>query len=183
MESLIDQLLPDPHLRMRHVRRVAAPPAVVYQALHRVDLAGSHLVRLLLWIRTLRRPEGPLTLARLTQAGFGVVGEAPGREIVLGVTGKFWRPSGERRAANREQFRAGAPAGEVLVAWNFLIEGGGGSEEEGGTSRLTTETRILAGDPATLRTFRRYWRLVHPGSALIRRAMLRAVAREATRPA
>ena len=176
MESLIDQLLPDPHLRMRHVRRIGAPPAQVYQALHKVDLAGSLLVRLLLMVRTLRRPQGPLTLARLTQAGFGVVGEAPGREIVLGVTGKFWRASGERRAADREQFRRGAPAGEVLVAWNFRVEG----EVE---TLLSTETRIRAGDPATLRTFRRYWRLVHPGSALIRRAMLRAVGREATRPA
>lgn len=176
MESLIEQLLPDPHLRMRHARRVAASPARVFDAIARVDLAGSPLVRLLLTLRTLRRPRGPLTLARLTNAGFGVVGEAPGREIVLGVTGKFWRASGERRAADREQFRKGAPPGEVLVAWNFRVEGGP-------ETLLSTETRIRAGDPATLRTFRRYWRLVHPGSALIRRAMLRAVAREATRPA
>ena len=43
--------------------------------------------------------------------------------------------------------------------------------------------RILCLDPRSSRRFRLYWRLVRPFSGLIRIAMLRAVAREATRPA
>ena len=172
---LIDDLLPHPDLRMRHQRLIAAPAPAVFAALKTADLAGAPLVKLLLGIRTLKWPRGPLTLDRVTRAGFGLVGERPGQEIVLGVAGKFWKPSGERRPADREQFRVGAPSGEVLVAWNFLV---GEREAARGTGTiLSTETRIKCGDPATLRTFSRYWRIVHPGSALIRRAMLRGVER------
>jgi hypothetical protein len=176
--TLLDDLLPHADIRMRHQRAILAPPPLVYSALRTADLAGSPVVKLLLAIRTLRSPKGPLTLDRLAEAGFKLVGERPGEEIVLGVVRKFWKPSGERRPADREQFRLGAPVGEVLVAWNFEIrQPATGNGQQG--SCLTTETRIKCGDPATLRTFRRYWRLVHPGSALIRKAMLRAVAREA----
>jgi hypothetical protein len=175
---LIDDLLPHPDIRMRHERVIPAPPARVFTALRTADLAGSPFVKLLLAIRTLRWPKGPLTLDRVTQAGFKLVGERPGEEIVLGVVGKFWKPSGERRAAEREQFLYGAPPGEVLVAWSFDVRQQAAGHRQQATC-LATETRIKCGDPATLRTFRRYWRIVHPGSALIRREMLRAVAREA----
>lgn len=174
---MLEDLLPNPDIRMTHHRFIAAPAPAVYAALRTADLAGSPVVRLLFAIRTLRFPQGPLTLDRVTQTGFKLVGERPGEEIVLGVVGKFWKPSGERRPADREQFRLGAPAGEVLVAWNFAVARRGGGSDEG--TVLSTETRIKCGDPATLRTFTRYWRIVHPGSALIRRAMLGAVEREA----
>ena len=179
--SLNAALLPHPDIVMRHSRVIGASPDRVYLALRSANLAGSRLVTLLLAIRTLKIPKGPLTLDRLTQAGFKLVAERPGEEIVLGVVGKFWKPSGERRPADPVQFERGAPEGEVLVAWNFAVaaRGEGGSGE--GESTLTTETRIKCGDPATLRTFRRYWRIVHPGSALIRRAMLRAIEQEVLR--
>ena len=48
----------------------------------------------------------------------------------------------------------------------------------GGTV-LTTETRIKATDDPARRTFGRYWRVVIPGSAAIRRAWLRAIRRRA----
>jgi len=176
--TLIDGLLPHPDIRMLHQRLIAAPPPLVFAALRTADLAGSRLVKLLLAIRTLKTPKGPLTLDRLTQTGFKLVGERPGEEIVLGVVGKFWKPSGERRPADRVQFERGAPVGEVLAAWNFEVrQQAAGNRQQ--ASCLTTETRIKCGDPATLRTFRRYWRIVHPGSAVIRRAMLRAVETEA----
>jgi hypothetical protein len=53
--------------------------------------------------------------------------------------------------------------------------------EGGGGTRLSTETRIWCLDPASRRSFRRYWFVVRPFSGLIRIALLRAVAREATR--
>ena len=51
---------------------------------------------------------------------------------------------------------------------------------DGGTL-LTTETRIKGTDEEARRRFRRYWRVVMPGSALIRRAWLRAIRRRAER--
>ena len=51
---------------------------------------------------------------------------------------------------------------------------------DGGTV-LTTETRVKLTDAEARRTFRRYWRVVMPGSALIRRAWLRAIRKRAER--
>ena len=121
-----------------------------------------------------RKANSALTLGRLEKEGFGLVAEQAGREIVLGVTGRFWKASAKLSPATPEQFKLGPPPGEVLVAWNFLVDPA--PEQH---ARLSTETRILAADVDTRLTFTRYWLVVHPGSALIRRSMLAAVAREA----
>ena len=53
---------------------------------------------------------------------------------------------------------------------NFHVEDAGG-----GRSRLVTQTRIAASDARAERLFARYWRLIYPGSALIRWSWLRAI--------
>lgn len=194
MAPLIKELMPEPDILMRHLRGVNAPPERVFAALSTVDFGKSGLLSLLFALRGIpallmapretlgriraRQPGSALTLQRITKQGFGLVGERPGQEIVLGVTGRFWKASAKLKPADREQFRVGPPAGEVLVAWNFLVEPAPAQH-----ARLSTETRIKAADVDTLLTFKRYWLLVHPGSALIRRSMLAAIAREAGRPA
>lgn len=72
-----------------------------------------------------------------------------------------------------EQFREALPVGLAQAAWNFEITAAPGGSE------LATETRIRCADPATLRQFKWYWRLVAPGSGLIRHAILSQVRREA----
>jgi hypothetical protein len=81
-------------------------------------------------------------------------------EVVFGASGTPWRLGGEIRPL------ADARPGTVRIAANFLIEGG----------RLSTETRIDAVDDAARRSFLRYWRIVGPFSALIRRRWLRTIA-------
>jgi hypothetical protein len=49
------------------------------------------------------------------------------------------------------------------------------TDEGGGWTRLTTETRVYATDASSRRRFAGYWRVIYPGSALIRRMWLRAV--------
>jgi hypothetical protein len=193
MASLIKELMPEPDIVMRHVRGVHAPPERVFAALGTTDFGKSGLIALLFALRAIpallaapgetiaalrkRQAHSALTLDRLAKQGFGLVAERPGSEIVLGVTGRFWKASAKPKPADREQFRAGPPAGEVLVAWNFLVEPAPDQH-----SRLSTETRIVAADVDTRLAFKRYWLVVHPGSALIRRSMLAAIAREANRP-
>jgi hypothetical protein len=66
------------------------------------------------------------------------------------------------------------PAGRARAGWNFMTA----AVPEGGT-QLSTETRVLCGDAATRRRFRWYWRVIRPGSGLIRRAMLASIRRAA----
>ena len=193
MAPLIKELMPEPDIVMRHVRGVNAPPERVWAALSTADFGKSGLISMLFALRGIpallmapketmaklrkRTPDSALTLRQLTKAGFGLVAERPGNEIVLGVTGRFWKASAKLKPADREQFRVGPPPGEVLVAWNFLVEPAPDAH-----ARVSTETRIKAADVDTRLTFQRYWLLVHPGSAMIRRSMLAAIAREAGRP-
>ena len=63
--------------------------------------------------------------------------------------------------------------GWIKVAMAFRLEP---------TSRgtvLSTETRVLATDPATQRAFARYWYVIRPCSGAIRREVLRTVAHRA----
>ena len=53
---------------------------------------------------------------------------------------------------------------------NFLVTPAGP-----GNSTISTETRVYADDAAAIHRFAIYWRLIHPGSDIIRRMWLRAI--------
>src|SRR5439155_292666 len=114
----------------------------------------------------------------LVDGGFLRLGEREGREVALGLVGRFWMPSGGRVKVRPDAFRDFAEPGNAKVVWTFAVEPLGT-----GTTRLVTETRVQCLDAASRRRFRLYWLVVRPFSGLIRHAMLGAVAREATRPA
>jgi hypothetical protein len=57
------------------------------------------------------------------------------------------------------------PPGFAAATMNFRIEDAGPM-----ACTLTTETRVYATDASTRRRFARYWRVIYPGSALIRRS-------------
>ena len=57
---------------------------------------------------------------------------------------------------------------------NFRIE-----DVDASHCSLTTETRVYAAGPRALRGFATYWRMIYPGSAIIRRMWLRAIKRRA----
>jgi hypothetical protein len=83
-----------------------------------------------------------------------------GHEVVFGAAGTPWRPGGGIRRF------ADARPGTVRVVVNFIADG----------ERLSTETRIEAVDDAARRAFLRYWRIVGPFSAVIRRRWLKQIA-------
>jgi hypothetical protein len=176
---LIDDFMPRWDERERHERFVHASPEQVDGALR--DLRGSDLplTRLLMGIRTLLAPGAAPTaeplLKTIQQLGFVVLAEQPLEEMVLGVAGRFWRPraDGIDPLDGPEAFHAYARPGSVKATWNFHL-----APEDGGT-RVVTETRISAIDANARRKFGLYWRIVMPGSALIRRELLRALATRA----
>jgi hypothetical protein len=176
---LIDSFMPNPDAVETHSVLINASPDIVYQALWTADFGDSSVIKLLLGLRSLpgfvsrgfqpRPDHRRLTLQTLIDSGFGLLAESKGKEIVLGVTGRFWRPTGNLAPFNRPDFDLPVPRAMARAVWNFRLEDG-----IGGT-RLFTETRVTCGDDGSRRKFRIYWFFVRPFSGLIRRIMLKSV--------
>ena len=115
---------------------------------------------------------------RLRRFGFTTLDQDPGRELVFGIAGRFWRPDGGlRRIADRQAFLDFAEHGCVKAAWNLRID-----PIDDGACELSTETRIEYFGPAARRKFRLYWTLVGPFSGVLRRSLLRGVKVRADAP-
>lgn len=171
--TLIDQIMPNYDRREVHRCSVAAPPAAVWAAVHELGGEELKLMRLLMGMRTLgrnRESSDRTVLEGFRRMGFRVVADEPGSELVVAGIGRFWTLSGGlRKVEGREFFTAFEEPGYAKVAFNFRLEDG----------KLTTETRIAGTDAHARRRFGLYWLLVRPGSGLIRREWLRAIARRA----
>jgi hypothetical protein len=180
MRNELDQFMPVYQFHEYHSTVVPAPREQVYRAIKSVTANDIFLFRTLTWIRrggaqsseSILNASGSTPLLDVaTKTSFLLLAEEPGREIVVGTlvaAPRGWRPS---HAPTPAEFRAAHAPGFALAAMNFALEDAGG-----GSTALTSETRIYATDPSTLRRFACYWRVIYPGSALIRRMWLRAIA-------
>jgi hypothetical protein len=187
--SRIDEILPIYQFSEHHEIRVQASPARVHEAVWKVTAREIRLFQTLTWIRAPRLPgragresilnapaEKPL-LEVATSSGFMLLADEPDREVVVGMA--VIAPSRVReRLARPEDFVDLDAPGCAKAVMSFRTEDVGG-----GWTRLTTETRVWATDASARRRFAAYWRLIYPGSALIRRTWLRAIrARAEGRP-
>lgn len=181
--SRLDQFAPVYQFHEFHSIRVDAPADRVYAAIKQVRADEIPLFHTLTWIRRAGRPTPPgilnapghqPLLAVATRTSFLLLADEPNREIVLG--GAVLVPPGWRltKQPTPEDFKSLHAPGFALASMNFLVEPSGGN-----SCLVTTETRIYATDPASVTKFSRYWRLVYPGSALIRLMWLRAIKRRA----
>ncbi len=98
------------------------------------------------------------------------------REIVMGMAGRPWSSEPGPRVRSSADFAAFNAPRSVKIAFNLVVE-----EGKPGWSRVTTETRVLATDDAARRIMARYWRLIYPGSGMIRRMWLNATRARAER--
>jgi hypothetical protein len=179
---LLARFLPDFDVREQHSIAVDRAPDAVLAEARLLSARDAPLFLVLMALRSLpalrrrRRlsPGGRPLVDEFLRAGFVLLAERHD-EIVLGAVGRFWRPTGDVRPLRPEEFAGFAEPGWAKAAVNFHVA------EADGRTLLSTETRVLATDERTRRRFRRYWLLVHPGSAAIRRAWLRAIRRRAER--
>ena len=178
---LIDRFLPEYDEFEHHEIAVAAPADRTYRAVKEIDLARSPIVLALLAARGLPhlftgavKPKLRLQLDDILASGFVVLAEEPGRELVLGIVGKFWRPSSGVHRIEASEFAAFDQPGFSKAVWNFVV-----TDRPDGGSTVATETRVSSTDGDARRNFGWYWRLVGPFSALIRRIVLGQIKREA----
>jgi hypothetical protein len=177
----LDEFLPDYDVNEIHSTRVAAPPDAVMAAVRSVTAREVPVLGGLMALRSLpallrgrrRRPREGTILERFLRGGFVSLADRPD-ELVVGGVGRFWLASAEVRRMSADEFGAFREPGYAKAAFNMHA-----LPSSGGGTLLTTETRIQATDDHARRRFRRYWRLIYPGSAAIRRAWLRAIRRRA----
>ena len=182
----LDEFLPHYHVNEVHSTRVAAPPDRVLAAIRELTSREVPLLVVLMALRgvpaavrrrslaRLRpRLDGPL-LDEFTRGGFVVLAERPD-ELVWGVVGRFWTTGGGVEPVDAAGFAAFDAPGFAKGAINFHARAAGTG------TLLSTETRIQATDDSARRSFGRYWRVIGPFSALIRRDWLRAIRKRAER--
>lgn len=181
----LDEFLPEYDVNEVHSIDIAANPEEVMAAARSLTSREVRLATVLMSLRALpsavMRPrrwggsdrvlDAPL-LDHFTSGGFVMLAERPD-ELVLGAVGRFWKVEGNIRRVSRDEFVAFEEPGFAKAVVNLHVG------ESGRRTRLTTETRVRTTDEGARRTFRRYWRVVMPGSALIRRAWLRAIRKRA----
>jgi hypothetical protein len=158
----LDRVMPVWQFNERHATHVNATPERIFTAIHQVTAREILFFRMLTAIRRLGRPLPPgimnapkdeslLDLA--TRTSFRYLANDPPRELVVATIIVLPR--------------------QVVATMNFLVT----PDKNGAT--LSTETRVLATNDSAKRAFKIYWRLIRPGSDIIRRMWLRAIKRRA----
>lgn len=176
--TALDRFIPDYQFSEYHEIRIEAPPDRAFEAILSVTANEITLFRTLTAIRRFGRPGPESILAApehkpildvATQTSFVLLAHDPDEELVVGTlvsAPEAARPSDERTP---EWFERIAAPGYAKAVMNFRVE------PDGAGVLVTTETRVYATDDTTRRRFTAYWRVIYPGSALIRRMWLRAI--------
>jgi hypothetical protein len=183
IRTQLDEFAPVYQFHEVHRIHVRASRELAYRAIKEVTADEIRLFRTLTWLRRLGRPgpEGILNaperlplLEVATRTSFLLLAEKPEREVVIGTL--VLAPAGVRITAQPtpQDFKALDAPGFAKATMNFRLEDVGTD-----TCVVTTETRVYATDASARRRFGAYWRVIYPGSALIRRMWLRAIKRRA----
>ena len=166
----INEWMPEYQFSASYSIRIEASPEKIFAAVAQANFTDLPMVRRLMRVRGYRvgRRSFPAS-AKAAQAtdqtamiprressvseqacGFGPFIElavVPAQEVVQGIAGQFWRPSGGIvRNLTAQDFRDFRRDGCARAVWNFYIA------PENGRSLLSTETRVQTfGRAATLK--------------------------------
>ena len=180
----LDDVLPDPRYVMTQSRVAAAAPFVVWNELQRITMSALPLSYALEGARLLparlagraHQPLAGRTFLDVTPIPV-LFSREPDVVIAAGLS-QAWRLLGGAHPPELDAaaLRAFADPGWIKVAMEYRFD------SLGTGTRLTIETRIVATDARTQRSFAAYWFVIRAGSVAIRREVLAAVARRASDP-
>jgi hypothetical protein len=183
IDSLLDQFIPAYEVVERHSVFVAAPSEITLASACEMDMLQSPIIRCFFKGREIilggqpdHRRHPRTLLAQMQELGWVVLGEVPGREIALGAVTRPWVANPVFRPLPPAEFAGFDEPGYTKIAWTLRAD-----PISADVSVARTETRVATTDQAARTAFRRYWSLVSPGVALIRRISLRLVKAEAER--
>jgi hypothetical protein len=157
VHSRLDEIAPRWQFEEHHEIQIDAPPERIYAAIRQVTAREIRFFQALTAIRCLGRCRGESIL------------NAPDAKPILDVA----THSGFRILADegpRELVIGTRVAPETIAVMNFHVAPNG---------RVTTETRVFSSSDKARRSFAVYWRVIRPGSGIIRRSWLEAIKRRA----
>jgi hypothetical protein len=179
----LDEWMPKWQFDEQHSIHIDASPQKVFDAIHAVRADEIFLFRTLIAIRRCGRP-GPESIMNApenkplldvaTQTTFIYLADDAPREIVVGTVISAPHDISKPAKLTPEIFRTELPPGVVLATMNFLV-----TPDSGGGSTVSTVTRVYGNNVDSVRRFAIYWRIIYPGSDIIRRTWLRAIKRRA----
>lgn len=180
--TLLDEIMPEYQFYEMHSARIYAQPRQVLDAVRQSTFGDMRSLTMLLKVRGAVVREGPraanaFARDRRILDAFSASGYACGgddHEIVV-AGGANLRAGRPITVSTLQEFADYREPGSIRMAFGFHVE-----ETGGGWSRLTTETRVAAVDDSG-RGMARYWRLIVPGSGLLRRQWLDGIRRRAER--
>lgn len=170
---LIDEFMPKYDFSEWHDIKIRAGAAKVYRAISEIDVSDSLVISWLLWLRGMQ--SSGLLLEKMRGHKFEILGENANREMVIGLAGQFWRPTGNLQEIDAANFKEFDKPGFAKAAWNFSLD------EANGETKLATETRIQCMDDSSRSRFGFYWTFIQPFSGWIRMEMLKLVKKKAER--
>lgn len=172
MSTTLELTLPHFQFRNHHSRWIDASPESVWDSLTSLRPSELTVTKLLVALRYPGRAEmsadtlfrsGPITMLQLHAPAYAVGGSIA----------QPWKLKPARREIKQlDEFIGFNDPGWVKYLTDFSL-----TAEKGGTL-LRTETRGYCTDEAAWKRFRLYWSAIRIGSGLIRRDMLRSVARK-----
>lgn len=182
---LIDRFIPDPDFREVRELEVEAVPEEVIATVRQADLRDP-VISTLFAVRDLpnrlarrlgaggRRED--LSFSNIPDVGPGwvLLGEDPGKELVLGAVGRFWRRDYGARTVTAEEFADFDEPGYLKLAVSSVAVPRGYDQ-----SLLHYEARVEATTPDAAARFRRYWKVIQPGNEVIVRRALQRLKAEA----
>jgi len=171
----LDEFVPVFQFSELHTVQISAPKVRVWSAIWKVTPEEIRFFQTLTWIRRFGKPSPPGVLnaperrpilETFTSGAFPMLADEPGTEIVIGHA----VDAHGYRMPTAEEFTTLQQAPLIKIAMNFRIE-----EVDATHCTLSTETRVYAVGSQALHGFAAYWRMIYPGSSLIRREWLRAI--------
>jgi len=177
--TLLDDIMPEYQFSERHSARIHAKPEQVMQAIHESTFRDMKSLDTLLKIRgaalRIQDTGGAFRDKRIldTFSASGYLFGGSEHEIVM-CGGANVRAKRLLEARTVQEFADDREQGGVKIAFDFNVE-----EAGGGWSTISAETRVVALDDVTRRGMGRYWRLIVPGSGLLRRQWLEGIKKRA----
>jgi hypothetical protein len=177
----LDEIMPEYSFKEYHQTIVHASPKKVMELVQTVSISDIPSIHCIVRLREIAAGEfvdksaGSRLkgLQELREGGFmGLTSDSS--EFVMGLIGQPHASEIYPARLTTPQFIAYKNQGYAKVAFNFVAKDLGN-----GQTLLSTETRVQTFDDKTSRLFSKYWTIIYPGSAIIRRIWLNAIAEQA----